>query len=198
MGKTLSRLFRNIFVIEGKRFDRFTKPDSYSSSVSYLIICLFLAFLLMSLSLFYFYYLIDGAEMGISLNYAVLDAGISVTSMLVTFLVFVAFIHVVARLFGARKNLQKTFQVHAYAYTPSFLLGWVYILGSNDSFSGMAFLFAGFLFSLLAVINGIIGLRRIHRLSFFKAVVAEFVVPLAAYMAFGVFMGMYGAKLGLV
>jgi hypothetical protein len=184
-------------VVDEKKFRQATKPKSYFPSTAYLSLCIFLAFLIMVGFFFYFYHFVDGAAMEISLNYALLDSALSAISLLINFFAFVLLIHVSAKALGATKNLQKTFQVHAYAYTPSFLFGWLYIFGSFDSIAGIALWLAGVFFSLLAVINGMIGLKSIHKLTPGKAFIAEFVVPLLAFLAFGILVAMYGIDLGL-
>ena len=67
----------NIFMINKNKFIDLTKTNSYSSSASYLGICLLFSFLLMSLTLFYLYYIIDGLQINDSLNEAIVDAGFS-------------------------------------------------------------------------------------------------------------------------
>jgi len=187
----------NLFLIPSERFDELTRPDSCAESAGYIGICAILSFLLMSLSLFYLYYS-ESSNMLLSLNYAIFDAGLGVAILLLMFLVFVVLIHGASLILGAKKTINKTFQVHAYSFTPSFLLGWVYVHGSSDSLLGMAFIFTGLLFSLVAAVNGMNGLQRVHRLSLFRSFIAEFFVPITAYITFGIIIAMYGKKLGLV
>lgn len=195
--KTVSGIRENVFFIHGKRFDELTDDESYSSATSYLGICIILSFLLMSLSLFYFYFILDGAQMMISLNYALFDSAFNVILMLIGFLVFqVTLSHISSKVFGAKKNLLKTFQVNTYAYTPYFLLGWIWLLGSNNSSFELMLLALGVIFSLIATVNVISGLRHVHKLSFLKSVIAGFLVPLLAYFVF-ILVFEFGSEFGL-
>ena len=187
----------NLFIIRSERFDALTKPESCAESAGYIGICAMLSFLLMSLSLFYLYYT-ESSNMMLSLDYAIFDAGLGAAILLLMFLVFVVLIHIASLILGAKESIQKTFQVHAYSFTPSFLLGWVYVLGTNESFVGIAFIIAGLLFSFIAAVNGMNGLQRVHRLSVFRSFIAEFIVPITAFVTFGIIFTMYGSKLGLV
>jgi hypothetical protein len=189
---------KNNFFLDAKKFNELTKPQKIAPSAAYAFSCIVLGFLLLSLALFYFYYFIDGADMMIALDFAIIDSAFSSLGILIQFLVFVLLIHATAKLFGAKKSLSKTFQIHAYAFTPSFLLGWVALFGTTESTFEIIILLLGVFVSLLAVFNGIIGLRSVHKISFLKAFIAEFIVPIVAFFAYGIFIAMYGVKLGLV
>lgn len=191
--KKIPQIKENLFLIEEKRFDVLTKSNSYLPSVSYLGICLILAFLLMSLTSFYFYFAVYGNVMGDSLNTALFDSGLGVLGLLFGFFVFhVLFCHASARLLGAKKGLQKTFQVQTFAYTPYFFLGWLWTFNLENSPIEQVLFGLGVIFSFLAVVNGIVGLKRIHRISFIGALISGFVVPLAAYMALVILVMKYG------
>jgi len=194
-GKTIDGDIRHNLIMSGKSFDELMPSHTFKSSVGYLGLCLILAFLLMSLSFFFIFSQYDSADLLDNLVFALEESMWNILDILLTFLAFVLLIHLTTRVFGAKKSMAQTWQVHAYAYTPSFLLGWIYLFGSQDYIAGIVFqevfgnglqgfmLFGGFAFSLLAVINGITGLRRIHGLSLIKATIAELIIPLAAYVA---------------
>jgi hypothetical protein len=153
----------------------------------------------MSLTFFYLYYVVGGFMMSKSLNQAILDSGFSIISTLIGFLILnVMLVHGATKMFGAKKNLQKTFQVHVYAYTPYFLFGWLWTLNTEGSPLEIAFLVLGVVFSLLSVINGVSGLKYIHKLSTIKSVIAEFFVPLFAYVSIVILYMIYGAQYGLI
>jgi hypothetical protein len=174
---------RNI-LMDGGVFNELIPAHSVKSSLSYLMICLILTFLLASLLLFYFYYEIDGGPMMLALNYALIDALYGVGVIAGGFLLLqVLPTHAAARVLGAKRNLEKTFQVHVYAYTPYFLLGWVWTFGSMEgTMLEQGMLGIGLVFTIFAVINGVNGLKSIHKLSTIKAFAAEFIVPLLVYV----------------
>jgi hypothetical protein len=189
----------NIIMTDKKKFTYLTKKHDFHSSIGYFGLCIILSFLLMSLTLFYFYYIVDGFMMNESLNQAILDSGSGVLGTMIGFLILnVLLVHLTTKIFGAKLKMQKTFQVNAYAYTPYFLFGWLWTLNTEGSPLEMAFLVLGFVFSLLSVINVISGLRYIHKLSTIKAVIAGFFIPLFAYMGLVILYMMYGSQYGLM
>ena len=189
----------NIIMTNKKKFINLTTKHNFYSAIGYFGLCLILSFLLMSLTLFYLYYIVDGFGMNESLVESILQSGSDVVAIVMGFLLFfVILTHLIARLFGAKISLQKTFQVQAYAYTPFFLFGWLSILDSEGSPLAMAFLVLGTVFSLLSAVNGVFGLKYIHNLSTVKSLFAAVLVPIFAYMCLVILYMMYGAQYGLM
>ena len=189
----------NMLMTDRKKFTYLTTQHDFISSVGYFGLCIMLSFLLMSLTLFYFYYIVDGFGMNESLIQAIIDSGYGVAGTIVGFIFLnVALIHIATKAFGAKMTIQKTFQVHAYAYTPYFLFGWLWTLDSTGSPLSGAFFALGFAFSTLSVVNGVFGLKHIHSLSTIKSIIAEFFVPLSAYVGIVILYMMYGPQYGLM
>lgn len=67
-----------------------------------------------------------------------------------------AILHIFAYLFGARKGLNQTIKAGIFAMTPTFLLGWIPVIG--------------FLFSLWSIVLLVIGLKTLHNITTGKAV----------------------------
>jgi hypothetical protein len=104
--------------------------------------------------------------------------------------VIMAVLFVWIYIFGGRAGYEKTFQLGVYAYTPSFLLGWIP--------------FVGFLGGIWSLILLIIGTQEVHDLSRVKSILM-YVIPaviigffmLASFVLLAVMLrgvpGMYAA-----
>ncbi len=80
--------------------------------------------------------------------------------------------HIWVYLVGGRNGVEQTIKAVMYGVTPSYLLGWIPIVG--------------FIAVIWALIVGIIGVRQLHELSTGKAVLAVIIaiaIPLIIYVA---------------
>lgn len=187
----------NLLIIQDKTLESI-QSRALLPTLGYFAICLLIAFILLFTALFIVYGRFEMLPANLSLEFAIIDSLASILLMLLMFLAYVLLIHVFALLMGARKSLQTTLSLHIYAYTPAFLLGWIYSFGSTDSPFGIIILFAGLLFSIFAAVNGMRGLLRLYKLNWIQAFFAEFIIPSAVYVAFGIFVVLYGTELGIV
>lgn len=81
--------------------------------------------------------------------------------------------HVYLMIFGANESFARTFQLVTYSSVPTYLFGWIPLLG-----------FFTFIWSLILII---IGSQRTHKLSLAKAIIAFVVVPIVlVFILFGI------------
>lgn len=193
----LSKIKENIFLIPEARFDDLTKDLNYVDSFIYLVV----SALLYSVIAFPVALLSGVLNVaGTTKSAAAGVVGGPISALISTALVFVMLIvfryvyivvvHFLLKLVGGTAPLLKTAQVMIYGSTPM-------ILAPIPC--------AGWIFSLIVLANTVVGAKRVHNISFLKAVVAMIVIPalvigalllaLVAVIGVGVFSGiMAGLK----
>jgi hypothetical protein len=89
---------------------------------------------------------------------------------LLTAFVIAGLLHAWILIFGGKAEYTKTYQLYVYSQTPSFLFGWIPVLGIIAAVYGMALL--------------IIGTMKLHKISKTKAILM-YVIPIGL---FGIFL----------
>ena len=91
--------------------------------------------------------------------------------------IFAAWLHLVVYLFGGRNGIMQTMKALFYGNTPTFLFGWIPVIG--------------IFFSIWALILSILGLRELQEISLEKsttACVIAVVIPIIALVFLGLFL----------
>lgn len=87
----------------------------------------------------------------------------SYATMLLSLFISAGIAHVLARLLGGNGKYYETYKAYVYGSTPSFLLGWIPIIGV--------------LGSLYALYLSVLGVSKYHKISLWRAVAAVVLFP---------------------
>lgn len=99
------------------------------------------------------------------LTFALMVYTLSIFGILITSAVYHALIWIV----GGRKGIIKTFAAVVYASTPSLILGWIPMIG--------------IIVSLWSLILTIVGLSKLHKISYWRSGFAVILLPLIIFFA---------------
>jgi hypothetical protein len=155
LGEILKKIKSNLWLLPEAKFDGLTKDTGYTASFVYLVICLIISIPLR----FVTDILVYGNNALTALVGAVI--GVIVTVPLVYISYFM--MHLIIKLLGGARGLLRTVQIYIYGSTAALIFSYVPILG--------------FIASLVALANVVFGVKRIHDMSLFRAILAVVVIP---------------------
>ena len=153
-------------LIKEEQFDGLTKDTGFSDSLIYLFALSALSLLLSTI-------------VSLAQNLANPASGLGMGALLVasaiTFVIglpialvfsYVGFgvMHVLLKIFGGKATFLQTVQVYIYGGTPMRLFGWIPCIGLIGA--------------LIALVNIVLGLKRVHNISLLKTVLVVIGVPL--------------------
>ncbi len=105
-------------------------------------------------------------QSGLALNIAavIISAPVGYVIFVVGAYVWMAIMHVLLKIVGGKAQFLKTAQVYIYGMTPTFLFGWIPLIG--------------FIAGLVGLANVVIGAKKVHGISLLRAIIAIVVIPM--------------------
>lgn len=169
---------RDVLISPHKFFQRMQKEKGLKKAFIYFaILSLFsaiLGFLLSLLMMPLYQQILASLALNIptlqySSGWVVLNQLISYIIGLLASFVIAGLLHVWLMIFGGRADYEKTYQLYVYSHTPTFLFGWIPVLG--------------FIASIYWLVLLIIGTMKVHKISKTKAILM-YVIPIGLFFLF--------------
>ncbi len=164
------KIKENIFLIPAERFDSLTTDKSYKDSFVYLLVCLTLSFPIrwVVTLLEYKEPTVLGSILVLTpFETKVVAAFLStlIGTIMAIPLIYLLYLvqHFLLKIFGANEGLLKSIQVFIYGSTVELLFGSIPLVGIVTS--------------LAVLSNVVLGTARVHRIEWWKAVLALVVIP---------------------
>ncbi len=161
LGTILEKIKSNLWLLSEAKFDGLTKDAGYMPSFVYMLVCLVISIPFRFLTDVF----ITGQDSMVALISAVMGIIVSIPVLYVSYFIT----HLFVKLLGGGAPFLKTVQIFIYGSTLALILSYVPILG----------FFAG----LIALANVVFGVKRIHKLSLLKAILAVVVLPVLVILA---------------
>jgi len=162
LGSIFEKIKSNLWLLPEAKFDGLTKDNKYMPSLAYLAVCLLIAIpidIIVRLVMNLEPTLMTGAEI-VGL---IIGAIIGMILAIPLFYLYYLVIHVIVRILGGTAPYIKTIQAAIYGSTLLLILSGVPLIG----------IVAGF----VALANVVLGIKRVHKLSLLKAILAVVVIP---------------------
>ena len=157
LGDILGKIKSNLWLIPEAKFDELTKDAGYMPSFVYLLVCLIISIPFMFITGI----VVSGYDGFMAIITAVVFTIFSIPILYISYFIS----HLFIKLLGGSATLLKTIQIFIYGSTLALILSPVPLLG--------------FIASLIALVNILHGVKRIHNLSLLRVILAIIVIPIA-------------------
>lgn len=158
ISEILGKIKNNFLLIPEARFDELTKDPGYKDSLVYLAVCMLLSAPV-------------HLAAAVFLSQNPLGRILGLVLALPFGYIYYGVLHLVLKLFGAKEGFLKTVQIFIYGSTGSLILGGIPILG--------------FILSLVALANVVLGSKRVHGISLWRAIAAVVLIPALIVLVIG-------------
>ena len=169
----LNKMTSNLWLIPEAKFDDKTKDVGYRDSFVYLLACLIIA---IPISIIVGLVTFDDPtfSMGEIIVFITIDTILFTILIIPVLYIYYGVIHLIIKLLGGTASYLKSMQVAIYGSTL------VLIISSIPLIGGIA--------SLIALANVTLGMKKVHNLSLFKAILAVVVLPLVVAIVAGILL----------
>jgi uncharacterized membrane protein len=161
LGAIIKKMKKCVFLVSEAEFGKIASDKEFMGSFVYLLILAVIS-------------VVGSAVMQVvsamfqpaaALNFGaiIISAPLAYAICIIAAYAWMAIMHVLLKLVGGKADFLKTAQVFIYGSTPSFLFGWIPLVG---------------LIAMLAtLVNVVIGSKKVHGISLLRAIIAVVVVP---------------------
>ena len=169
----LNKIMSNLWLIPEAKFDEKTKDVGYRDSFVYLLVCLIIAIPISIVAGFFTY---DGPTFSMAelITFITIDTILFTIWIIPVLYIYYGVIHLIIKLLGGTASYLKSMQVAIYGSTLVLIISSIPILG------GIA--------SLIALANVTLGMKKVHNLSLFRAILAVVVLPLVVAIVVGILL----------
>ncbi len=163
----LARIKENALLVPAERLEKLMKGKTHADAFIYFLISIVIG-MAISLPLKIAFNTQDVQQAG-GLAGTAIGALIALPFLVPILYLFFAFQHLVLKFLGGKADFLASVQMLIYGATPNMLFGSVP--------------FVGWIFSLISLYNIVLGAKKVHGLSLFRAAVAVVVIPFLAVFA---------------
>ncbi|MBI5159035.1 YIP1 family protein [Candidatus Micrarchaeota archaeon] len=166
-GEIIKKIKNNLFFIPEAKFDELTKEKEYAKTFQYLVACLIVSLpinLVISILAYKEPAIIGGTPLATKIAMALITTIIGTVVAIPVLYILYAIMHGLLKLAGGKASLRETIQIYVYGNTCATIFGGIPIIS--------------LIIGLVSLSNIVLGVKRIHKMSLWKAIAVVVVIPI--------------------